>query len=154
MRAPVLNVKRAQPIPAIVGAVKLNRILFAGTAAAEVADGGGDGTSLIARLPAGIGTGICPGLNAKLAGQPDTRWSVVASDTSTRLAGSPSSATAVSALTRTLKLRGLAPAAALGKFAGSEADSEAGTRGFATNESCTLTGVTHQSPEAVSCVSS
>jgi hypothetical protein len=75
-----------------------------------------------------------------LVGQPDIKWPVVSPDTSTMFAGSPSSATAVSALTRTLKLRG----PAFGKLAGRVANIEAGTRGFATNESCTLTGVTHQ----------
>ena len=93
----VWNVKRAQPIPATDGAAKLKRRLFAGTS--EGAGGGGDGTCWIVKFPAGIGTGICPGVEAKLVGQPDIKWPVVSPDTSTMFAGSPSSATAVSALT-------------------------------------------------------
>ena len=66
----------AQPIPATVSAVKLKRRLFAGTseaAAESAAAGGGDGTSSIVRLPAGIGTGICPGDDAKWVGHPGTK---------------------------------------------------------------------------------
>ena len=54
------NAKVAQPIPAVVGALKLRRRLFVGGTAAEADDeGGGDGTRLIVSEPLGIGVGIC-----------------------------------------------------------------------------------------------